>query len=71
MHYVVLAYSYLTIPHLSILCHITPLVINILGGRHTHTHMHMHTHTDFLDKAIVRNQVHVGGSMKVINEIFM
>ena len=24
--------------------HITPLVINALGGRHTHTHTHKHTH---------------------------
>ena len=25
--------------------HITPLVINSLGGRHTHTHTNKHTHT--------------------------
>ena len=29
----------------SISCHITPLVINSLGGRHTHTRKHTHTHT--------------------------
>ena len=29
----------------SILYHITPLVINSLGGRHTLTHTHTHTHT--------------------------
>ena len=27
----------------SISCHITPLVINSLGGGHTHTHTNMHT----------------------------
>ena len=27
-----------------ILCHIMPLVINILGGRRTYTCMHTHTH---------------------------
>ena len=27
----------------SISCHITPLVINSLGGGDTHTHTHMHT----------------------------
>ena len=32
----------------SISRHITPLVINSLGGGHTrkHTHTHIHTHTD-------------------------
>ena len=29
----------------SISYHITPLVINSLGGRHTHTHTHTRTHT--------------------------
>ena len=29
----------------SISCHITPLVINSLGGGHTHTHTHTHAHT--------------------------
>ena len=29
----------------SISHHITPLVINDLGGGHTHTHTHAHTHT--------------------------
>ena len=29
----------------SISHHITPLVINGLGGRHTHTHAHTHTQT--------------------------
>ena len=36
----------------SISHHITPLVINGLGGGHTHTH----THTDAQTKAISRNQ---------------
>ena len=29
----------------SISCHITPIVINSLGGGHTHTHKYTHTHT--------------------------
>ena len=29
----------------SISHHITPLVINSLGGRHTHTYTHTHAHT--------------------------
>ena len=46
----------------SISCHITPLVINSLGGRHTQTqthtqtHTHKHTHTDVRTETILRNQ---------------
>ena len=37
--------------------HITPLVINSLGGGHTHanTHTHTHTHIDVCTETVVRN----------------
>ena len=48
-------------------CHITPLVINSLGGTHTHTHTHTHTythtHTHILmirTGLILRNQARAG-----------
>ena len=46
----------------SISRHITPLVINSLGDRHTqtHTHTHTNTHTDVHTGTILRNQVHAG-----------
>ena len=49
----------------SISHHITPLVINSLGGGHTHTHTHTHarTHASILTswtKAISRNQSRAG-----------
>ena len=37
--------TYLTNHMRSISRHITPLVINSLGGGHTHTRKHTHTHT--------------------------
>ena len=43
----------------SILCYITPLIINNLGGGHTHTkhtHTHSRMHTDVRTKAILKNQ---------------
>ena len=40
----------------SISCHITPLVINSLGGGHTHTN----THTDVRTETILRNQASAG-----------
>ena len=40
----------------SISRHITPLVINSLGGGHTHTRKHTHMHIDSRTKAILRNQ---------------
>ena len=36
--------------------HITPLVINSLGGRQTDRH----THTNYLDKSNFKNQVYAG-----------
>ena len=33
-------------------CHITLLVLNSLGGRHTHMHTNTHTHTDFLNNSL-------------------
>ena len=41
----------------SISHHITPLVINSLGGGHTHTCVSIPT---FVDKAILRNQARAG-----------
>ena len=40
----------------SISCHIMPLVINSLRGRHTYTN----THTDVCTETILRNQGHAG-----------
>ena len=44
--------------------HITPLVINSLGGGHTQTHTytytHTHKHTDVLTETILRNLAHAG-----------
>ena len=42
----------------SISRHITPLVINSLGGGHTHTQTH--THTDVRTETISRNQARAG-----------
>ena len=33
-------------------CHITLLVLNSLGDRHTHMHTNTHTHTDFLNNSL-------------------
>ena len=60
--------TYLTNHMGSISHHITPLVINSLGGRHTHTqthtrkHTHANTHTRILSRteAILKNQAHAG-----------
>ena len=64
--------TYLTNRMGSISHHITPLVINSLGGGHTHAHTHTHTHTHTRThthtqayrrswtEAILRNQVHAG-----------
>ena len=40
----------------SISHHITPLVINSLGGGHTNTHTQIRTHTDVRTETILRNQ---------------
>ena len=42
----------------SISHHITPLVINSLGGGHTHTHTH--THAYIRTETILRNQARAG-----------
>ena len=42
----------------SISCHITPLVINSLGGGHTHKHTN--THTDIRTGTISKNQARAG-----------
>ena len=48
----------------SISHHITPLVINSLGGGDTHTHTHTHTHTQAYRRSqtevILRNQACTG-----------
>ena len=44
----------------SISHHITPLVINSLGGGHTHTHTHAQAYRHSRTEAILRNQVLTG-----------
>ena len=54
--------TYLTNCMGSISCHITPLIINSLGGGHTQTHTHTqtHAHTDVRTTTILRNQARAG-----------